>query len=73
MDSFPAMRAVRARDLNLGDVIYGRAGSFPETWQLLKHPVTVTMFQGSAAHGKNTVGTPFVIDAGTYVLVEKEE
>jgi hypothetical protein len=72
MASFPAMHSVSAAMIMVGDVIYGRQGTYNGTWQLLKYPVTVTGVD-SVITGVNAAGTAMRLPRGprSDVLIER--
>lgn len=72
MALFPAMRSIRARDLSAQDVVYGRQGTYPGTFLLLKYPVTITGVNDYFAVGANVNATPFKIKIQDDVLIALE-
>lgn len=74
MASFPATVSVPARMIEVGDVVYGRQGTYNGTWQLFKHAVTVTEVTPAGAYGVNAVGTHIGLPSGprSDVLIARE-
>lgn len=62
MATFPALISINARMCRVGDVIYGKQGTYGGTWLLFKYPITVTVIGERQLKGVNANGNPFSMD-----------
>jgi hypothetical protein len=72
MASFPATVSVPSSMIKIGDVIYGRQGTYNGTFLLFKHAVTILEVTPAGAYGRNAVGTHVHLPSGprSEVLIE---
>jgi len=75
VSTFPAMKAVDARTLNVGNTIYGRESTFKGSFILFKHSVEVTAIDDVALKGINANGSPWAmrLQGRAIVLTEHKE